>query len=217
MRHGKKFNHLGRQKGHRKALLQNLANALIAHKRITTTLAKAKALRVFIEPLLTKSKNSSTHSQRVVFSHLQQKETVAELFNNIAPKIADRPGGYTRIIKLGSRLGDAAEMAMIELVDYNDNLLKETKTTTGKKRRSRRGGAKKADQATKTEEKEVVAAPAEEAAPEAPAEETAAVEEAPAVEETKEEVAEAPAAEETKEEAPEAKADEAGEEEEKKD
>lgn len=206
MRHGKKFNHLGRQKGHRKALLQNLANALIAHKRITTTLAKAKALRVFVEPILTKSKNSSTHSQRVVFSYLQQKETVAELFNNIAPKIAERPGGYTRIIKLGSRLGDAAEMAMIELVDYNDNLLKETKSTTGKKRRSRRGGAKKADQATKTEEvkEETVAAPVEEtAAPEAPAEET------------KEEVAEAPAAEETTEEAPEAKADEAGEEEKK--
>ena len=207
MRHGKKFNHLGRQKGHRKALLQNLANALIAHKRITTTLAKAKALRVFVEPLLTKSKNSSTHSQRVVFSYLQQKETVAELFNNIAPKIADRPGGYTRIIKLGSRLGDAAEMAMIELVDYNENLLTDTKKASGKKTRSRRGGAKKSTKPA--EEKEVVAAPVEEAAPEAPAEETAAVEEAPAVEETKEEVAEAPATEE--------KAEEAGEEEEKKD
>lgn len=185
MRHGKKFNHLGRQKGHRKALLQNLANALIAHKRITTTLAKAKALRVFVEPLLTKSKNSSTHSQRVVFSHLQQKETVAELFNNIAPKIADRPGGYTRIIKLGSRLGDAAEMAMIELVDYNENLLKETKASTGKKTRSRRGGAKKTTKPAE-ETEEVVAAPA--------------VEEAPAKDTT---------------EAPEAKADEAGDEEKK--
>lgn len=201
MRHGKKFNHLGRQKGHRKALLQNLANALITHKRITTTLAKAKALRVFVEPILTKSKNSSTHSQRTVFSYLQQKETVAELFNNIAPKIADRPGGYTRIIKLGSRLGDSAEMAMIELVDYNENLLKETKSSGAKKSRSRRGRAKKT-----TKKEEPVAAPAEEAVVEAPVEETPAVEEAPVVEETA-----------TEETAPEAPAEESADEEKKED
>lgn len=141
MRHGKKLNHLGRKSAHRKAMLSNMANSLIEHKRITTTLAKAKALRVFVEPILTKSKTDSTHSRRVVFGYLQSKEVVTELFRDIAPKIADRPGGYTRIIRTGNRLGDNAEMCMIELVDYNELMLAgktEKKATT---RRSRRGGA----------------------------------------------------------------------------
>src|SRR5210317_1322305 len=119
MRHGKKFNHLGRQKGHRRALLMNMANALFTHKRINTTLAKAKALRVYAEPLVTKSKTNTTHSRRVVFGYLQDKTTVSELFEVIGPKVADRPGGYLRIIKTGFRLGDGAETAMIELVDFN--------------------------------------------------------------------------------------------------
>ena len=120
MRHNKKFNHLGRQRGHRKAMLANMASSLIMHKRINTTLAKAKALRIYIEPLLTKSKDDSTHSRRVVFSYLKDKYAVTEMFTAIAPKIADRPGGYTRILKTGFRLGDAAEMCFIELVDFND-------------------------------------------------------------------------------------------------
>ena len=142
MRHGKKFNHLGRQQGHRRALLKNLSIALIEHKRINTTLAKAKALRVYIEPLITKSKLNTTHSRRVVFSYLQNKEAVKELFDNISAKVASRPGGYVRIIKTGFRQGDAAEMAMIELVDYNEVLLNAPKTgsegNTKKKRRTRR-------------------------------------------------------------------------------
>lgn len=120
MRHRKKINHLGRQASHRRALLSNLACALITHKRINTTVAKAKALRVYIEPIITKSKVDSTHSRRIVFSSLQQKEAVSELFRDIAPKVADRPGGYTRIIKTGFRQGDGAETAMIELVDFNE-------------------------------------------------------------------------------------------------
>ncbi|WP_417430853.1 50S ribosomal protein L17 [Halpernia sp.] len=120
MRHGKKFNHLGRTTSHRSAMLSNMACSLIEHKRINTTVAKAKALRVFVEPILTKSKEDSTHNRRTVFSYLQSKEAVTELFRTIAPKIAERPGGYTRIIKTGFRLGDAADMAMIELVDFND-------------------------------------------------------------------------------------------------
>ena len=143
MRHGKKFNHLGRKVGHRKALLRNLAIALVEHKRINTTLAKAKALRRFIEPIITKSKTASTHNMRVVFSYLQNKETVKELFGPIAAKIGDRPGGYVRVIKTGFRKGDGAETAMIELVDfneiYNPNAEAETKTS-GRKRRRRRGG-----------------------------------------------------------------------------
>jgi len=139
MRHGKKFNHLGRKVGHRKALLKNLSIALIEHKRINTTLAKAKALRVHIEPLITKSKNNSTHSRRVVFSYLQNKDAVKELFGPIAEKIANRPGGYLRIIKTGFRKGDAAEMAMIEFVDYND-IYKSGKETSGGRRRRRGKG-----------------------------------------------------------------------------
>jgi large subunit ribosomal protein L17 len=142
MRHGKKFNHLGRKKGHRKALLKNLANALVEHKRINTTLAKAKALRVFVEPLITKGKNNTTHSRRVVFSYLQNKESIKELFGPIAGKVADRPGGYTRIIKTGFRKGDGAEMAMIELVDFNEVYTSGSTASSGKSRRRRRGGKK---------------------------------------------------------------------------
>jgi large subunit ribosomal protein L17 len=140
MRHGKKINHLSRKTAHRKAMLSNMACSLIEHKRITTTVAKAKALRVYLEPLLTKSKTDSTHSRRTVFSYLQNKEAVAELFRDVAPKIADRPGGYLRIIRTGNRLGDNAEMCMVELVDFNELMLndKPAKKTT---RRSRRGGS----------------------------------------------------------------------------
>jgi large subunit ribosomal protein L17 len=143
MRHAKKFNHLGRQKGHRRALLKNLSINLIEHKRINTTLAKAKALRVYVEPLLTKSKTNTTHSRRVVFSYLQNKYAVAELFDNISLKIADRPGGYCRIIKTGFRKGDAAEMAMIELVDYNELLLNSAKPKSGgrRRRKKKKGGS----------------------------------------------------------------------------
>lgn len=142
MRHGKKFNHLGRKKGHRDALLMNLANSLILHKRINTTLAKAKALRVFVEPILTKSKSNTTHSRRMVFADLKQKEVVKELFDNVASKIAERPGGYCRIIKTGFRKGDGAEIAMIELVDYNDVMKKVDGTGKSSSRRSRRKGGK---------------------------------------------------------------------------
>ncbi len=143
MRHGKKFNHLSRKKGHRKALFKNLSNALIEHKRINTTLAKAKALRVFIEPIVTKSKNDSSHSRRIVFGYLQNKEAVAELFATVAPKIGDRPGGYTRIIKTGFRKGDGAEMAMIEFVDFNDvyNNTSTGKSSTRRTRRKKKSGA----------------------------------------------------------------------------
>lgn len=140
MRHGKKFNHLGRKKGHRDALLMNLANSLILHKRINTTLAKAKALRIFVEPILTKSKTNTTHSRRMVFADLKQKEVLIELFDNIAPKIAERPGGYCRIIKTGFRKGDGAEIAMIELVDFNDVMKKSASSKGGSKRRRRSGG-----------------------------------------------------------------------------
>ena len=143
MRHKKSFNHLGRKSAHRKAMLANMANSLIEHKRINTTVAKAKALRGYVEPLITKSKTDNTHSRRVVFSYLKNKYAVSELFREVAPKIASRPGGYTRIIKTGFRLGDGAEMAMIELVDFNELYGKEEKKT--KTRRSRRGGKKSGD------------------------------------------------------------------------
>lgn len=144
MRHNKKFNHLGRTADHRAALLANLAVALIQHKRITTTLAKAKALKKYVEPLITRSKNDTTNSRRVVFRYLQNKEAVTELFKEISVKVADRPGGYTRVIKLGTRQGDAAQIAFIELVDYNENMAKSPKAEAKKTRRSRRS-AKKAD------------------------------------------------------------------------
>jgi large subunit ribosomal protein L17 len=139
MRHGKKFNHLKRKSAHRKALLSNLASALIEHKRINTTLAKAKALRQFIEPLVTKSKKNDTHNRRVVFSYLQNKEAVTELFGPIAAKIGDRPGGYVRVIKTGFRRSDGAEMAMIEFVDYNE--VYTPGKSQGGGRRRRRGGS----------------------------------------------------------------------------
>ena len=180
MRHKKSFNHLGRKTAHRKAMLSNMACSLIKHKRIETTTAKAKALKRYIEPLITRSKDDSTHARRVVFSYLQDKETVAELFRDVAAKVGDRPGGYTRIIKLGHRLGDNADMCIIELVDFNETLLAE-KAATKKSTSRRRRGAKK-----KTEEvvaEEVVEAPVEEV-------------KEPVAEEVKEPVAEAKEAEE---------------------
>ena len=147
MRHGKKFNHLSRKSAHRKAMLSNMACSLIEHKRIKTTLAKAKALRVYIEPLITKSKNDTTHSRRIAFSYLKQKEAITELFSDIATKVSDRQGGYTRILKLSNRLGDNAQMALIELVEYND----EYTTNKPKKSKSRRTRKKNLDQSTITE------------------------------------------------------------------
>ena len=145
MRHGKKHNHLGRKTAHRKALLRNLTISLVAHKRINTTLAKAKALRQFVEPLVTKAKDNSTHNRRVVFSYLQDKETVKELFDEIGPKVSNRPGGYVRVIRLGFRKSDSAEMAMIEFVDYNDVYsAKEATKSKSSRRRRRRGGSNKA-------------------------------------------------------------------------
>ena len=149
MRHNKKFNHLGRTASHRKSMLANMAISLIMHKRISTTVPKAKALKIYVEPLITKSKNDTTHSRRVVFSYLKQKEAVTELFKEVAPKIVNRPGGYTRILRTGNRIGDNAETCIIELVDYNTTyteVKQEVKKTT---RRRRSSGAKKAE-ATET-------------------------------------------------------------------
>lgn len=178
MRHNKKVNHLGRKSAHRKALMSNMASSLLIHKRISTTIAKARALRSYVEPLITKAKDDTTHSRRVVFSYLQDKEAVSELFRNISAKIADRPGGYTRILKTGNRLGDNAEMCIIELVDYNEAMLAAKEDAgKGKKRRSRRGAAKKAEETV-----------AEKAAPKAKAaakEEAKVVEDVQPVEETK--------------------------------
>jgi len=181
MRHGKKFPHLGRKKGHRNYMLANMACSLIEHKSINTTLTKAKALKMYIEPIITKSKNDSTHNRRIAFRYLRNKYAVTELFRDISVKVGDRPGGYTRVIKLGNRLGDNAEMALIELVDYNQSYT--TDKPDSKKRRRRR---KKA-----SENKIIEEAPVTE---EAPAEETPDVEETPAVEEAPAE--ETPAAEE---------------------
>jgi large subunit ribosomal protein L17 len=172
MRHGKKFNHLGRKTAHRKSMLANMASSLIEHKRITTTLAKAKALRVYVEPLITKSKTDTTHSRRTVFAYLQNKEVVTTLFREVAEKVANRPGGYTRIVKLENRLGDNAEMAFIELVDFNTTYSRDV--VVEKKSTRRRGAkAKKSD-----DTKEVVAVEEavveDEVAVEAPAKEEAA-------------------------------------------
>jgi len=147
MRHKKKINHLGRNTAHRKAMLSNMAASLIMHKRIETTTAKAKALKRYLEPLITRSKDDSTHSRRVVFSYLQDKEAVSELFREVGVKVADRPGGYTRIIKLGRRQGDNADMCLIELVDFNENLLAE-KASAKKSASRRRRGAKKSTEVT---------------------------------------------------------------------
>ena len=152
MRHNKAINHLGRKSGHRKALMANMASSLIKHKRINTTVAKAKALKMYVEPLITKSKEDTTHSRRVVFSYLKDKNAVSELFRTIAPKIADRPGGYTRVLHTGFRQGDGADMALIELVDFNEAALASAKKE--EKKSTRRSRAKKAE-----------AAPAEEAPP----------------------------------------------------
>ena len=174
MRHGKKFNHLSRPAAHRKALLANLAKSLILHKRINTTVAKAKALRKFVEPILTKAKQDTTHARRRVFAYFQHKAPVKELFNEIAPKIAARPGGYTRIIRLGNRLGDDAELCMIELVDYNELLQKEPKPTKAKTRRSRRKAkamvneSTEAPQASTNEEEDALATPPSQVTPAKP-------------------------------------------------
>lgn len=162
MRHNKKFNHLGRTASHRGSMLSNMASSLILHKRIATTLAKAKALKKFVEPLITRSKVGDTNNRRVVFRYLQNKEAVKELFNVVAEKVGDRPGGYTRVIKLGTRQGDAAPIAFIELVDFDENMAKAPKAEK-KTRRSRRSAAKKAEEAP-------VEAQAEETATEAAAE-----------------------------------------------
>ena len=200
MRHGKKFNHLSRKSAHRKAMLANMACSLIEHKRIKTTLAKAKALRVYVEPLITKSKDDTTHSRRTVFSYLKQKEAITELFGDVATKVADRTGGYTRILKLSNRLGDNAQMAFIELVDYNEDY-----TTDKPKRKKARRTKKKAIEnvALAVEEAVVVEeTPANEDAVEAKVKEV--VEEAPATEDVveakvEEVVEETPAIEETPE------------------
>jgi large subunit ribosomal protein L17 len=204
MRHNKKINHLGRKSAHRKAMLANMASSLLIHKRISTTLAKAKALRMYVEPLITKAKDDTTHSRRVVFSYLQDKDAVSELFREISAKIADRPGGYTRILKTGNRLGDNAEMCIMELVDYNEAMLAaKDDAAKSKKRRSRRGGAKKDDvvaplKAKTTEKAKPVAAAKEK---------VKVVEDAKVVEE----VVETPVAE-TKETTEEPKADQTAEE-----
>lgn len=218
MRHKKKFNHLGRQRGHRKAMLANMASSLILHKRITTTTAKAKALKIYIEPLITKAKDDSTHSRRHVFSYLQDKDAVSELFREIAVKVGDRPGGYTRIIKLGQRQGDAADMCIIELVDFNENLLAE-KAAASKASRRRRGGKKKAEGSetvaaattvttavpetagAETEATEAEVVENVEIADEAPAEETAVVEDAASESQAEEAVAETETVVEEKSEA----------------
>jgi len=183
MRHGKKFNHLGRKSAHRKAMLSNMACSLIEHKRINTTVAKAKALKQYVEPLITKSKNDSTHNRRVVFSYLKSKNAVTELFREVAVKIGDRPGGYTRIIKIGARQGDNAEMAMIELVDYNEVYTKDSKPA--KKKTTRRRSTKKAEApVAEATEAPVTEAPAEEApakeAKKAPAKKKVAAKKEPA-------------------------------------
>jgi large subunit ribosomal protein L17 len=196
MRHGKTNNHLGRTAPHRAAMLSNMATSLILHKRIETTLAKAKELRKYVEPLITKSKTDDTNNRRVVFSYLQSKEAIKELFGIVAEKVANRPGGYTRIIKLSNRLGDNASMCMMELVDFNETMLAAATETATKTRRSRRGGAKKEAGATATEAAAPVAVAEEPSAEvveeETPSatvveEETPAADETPATESTEEE------------------------------
>ena len=176
MRHNKSFNHLSRTSAHRSAMLSNMAASLIVNKRINTTVAKAKALRMYIEPILTKAKEDTTHSRRIVFSMLQDKAAVTELFREISAKIADRPGGYTRIIKLGTRLGDNADMAMIELVDYNELLLGDSDSKKAKTTRRRRSTKKKTEDDAKVVAKEKPAKAAKGKVEEPKAEETEATE-----------------------------------------
>lgn len=182
MRHNKTVNHLGRQASHRKALMANMAVSLILHKRISTTLAKAKALRTYVEPIITKSKDDSTHSRRMVFAYLKNKEAVTELFREVAPKIAERPGGYCRILKTGFRQGDGAEMCFIELVDFNETYTKEVKAA--EKPKTRRSRAKKAEapaaEGAAVEAAGETAAPAKKAAAKKPAAKKADAAEAPA-------------------------------------
>lgn len=231
MRHGKKFNHLSRKKGHRKAMLANMATSLILHKRIKTTVAKAKALRSFIEPVITRAKEDTTHNRRMAFRYLASKEGVKVLFDEVANRIADRPGGYTRIIRMGNRLGDNAEMAMIELVDYNTLYTQAEEKKKSRKRRTRRGSAGSgstgeqqeqkaqaataADEAAEAKEEEVTDV-AEEAAtattPEADAPSTEATADEPAAEETQE----APSAEKADEEPSKEEDDTAADEEDEK-
>ncbi|SDM94885.1 large subunit ribosomal protein L17 [Daejeonella rubra] len=192
MRHGKKVNHLSRTDSHRRAMLANMASSLILHKRITTTLAKAKALRVYVEPIITRSKDDTTHSRRTVFSYLQNKEVVSILFRDIAAKVADRPGGYTRILKMGNRLGDNASMALIELVDYNEIYTSGDAVAEKKTTRRRGSKAKKADDAPAVAAKAAPKAEKEEVVEAVATEEIQA--EVPATEETQ---VEAPSAEET--------------------
>lgn len=207
MRHRKKFNHLSRKSAHRKALLRNLANALIEHKRINTTLAKAKALRVYVEPLITKAKTNSTHSRRVVFSYLQNKEAITELFSTVAEKVGDRPGGYLRIIKTGFRPGDSAEMAMVELVDFNEVYATESSddsSSGGRRRRRRRrrgGGGGSSEAAATAAATEQAVEEAEEVAEDTAEEVTETVETTEAVEETTAAAEEAEETEEKKKEA----------------
>ncbi|MFO7851528.1 MAG: 50S ribosomal protein L17 [Bacteroidota bacterium] len=180
MRHRKGFNHLGRTSAHRKAMLSNMASSLILNKRITTTTAKAKALRSYIEPLITKSKNDTTHSRRVVFSYLKNKYAVSELFREVSPRVLERPGGYTRILKTGNRLGDNAELCIIELVDYNENMLEDTTKKSRSARRRRGSGKGKAEakaEAKKEEEEAKAEAEAEEEEEEAKVEAEAEEEE----------------------------------------
>ncbi len=182
MRHNKKFNHLGRTSSHRKAMLSNMASSLIESKRITTTVAKAKALRSYVEPLITKAKNDTTHSRRTVFKHLQNKDAVSELFRDVVAKVGDRPGGYTRILKTGTRLGDNAEMCIIELVDFNEAMLEsKEEAAKPKKRRSRRGGGSKK---SKTTQPAASADAAETGQEEKPEEGTSVVEDVEPLEET---------------------------------
>lgn len=217
MRHGKKSNHLGRKTAHRKAMLSNMACSLIEHKRINTTTAKAKALKQFVEPLITKSKaennkttEEGTHNRRIVFKNLRDKHAVTELFGSVAEKVGDRPGGYTRIIKLGNRLGDNADMAMIELVDFNEiyNADKAKKKTTRRSRRSKSGSATEAAPVAATPAKDEVAPKAKAAAKVEEVAETAAEVAEQTVKEVKEEVAEAVTPETTEEVTP--KAEEGG-------
>ncbi len=212
MRHKKNFNHLGRKSAHRKAMLANMAASLIMHKRIKTTTAKAKALRSYVEPLITKSKDDSTHSRRVVFSYLQNKYAVSELFREVATKVAERPGGYTRILKMENRLGDNAEICIIELVDYNENMLKATEEEKEKtdKKRTRRSRRKSGDTTQKTESTAAQAVEgAEKKANEEPKDETKPVdkvnEEQPKLEEQKTEDKEEKKAEVKNEDKPEDK------------
>lgn len=232
MRHGKKFNHLSRTAPHRRAMLSNMASSLIMNKRITTTIAKAKALRKYVEPLLTKAKDDTTHSRRVVFSYLNDKHTVKALFDDVAVKIADRPGGYTRIIKTGNRLGDNADMCIIELVDYNELML-EDKPAKSKTRRSRRGKKASTPAAAAAPAVETAEAAVEEVVEtteEAVAEADAVVEEATETVEAAEETAETveaaaeevvaeaeEAVEDATEEASDEASEESGDEEEKED